>query len=67
VLAAGAVNTPMLQLSGVGPADLLKSCGIAVHHEAAWRRADHLPSFRLSASAKRNDDLYGWAGRMLAD
>src|SRR6185295_4098839 len=36
VLAAGAINTPqLLQLSGVGPAELLKSHGIAVHHESS--------------------------------
>jgi len=36
ILAGGAVNTPqLLQVSGVGPAPLLQSIGIAVKHELA--------------------------------
>jgi choline dehydrogenase len=36
ILAGGAVNTPqLLQISGVGPAPLLQSLGIAVKHELA--------------------------------
>ncbi len=72
VLAAGAINTPqLLQLSGVGPAGLLKSCGISVHHESpavGQHLQDHL-AVDFVYRAKRpslNDDLYGWAGRMLA-
>lgn len=35
ILSGGAINTPqLLQLSGVGPADLLGAQGIAVRHEA---------------------------------
>jgi choline dehydrogenase len=34
ILAGGAVNSPqLLQLSGVGPADLLMSCGVPVVHD----------------------------------
>jgi choline dehydrogenase len=34
LLAAGAIGSPqLLQLSGIGPADLLERCGIAVRHE----------------------------------
>ena len=56
VLAAGAINTPqLLQLSGVGPAGLLKSCGIAVHHESpavGQHLQDHLAvDYRLSREA----------------
>jgi choline dehydrogenase len=72
VLAAGAINTPqLLQLSGAGPADVLKSCGIQVLHEspAVGRHLqDHL-AVDFVYRAKRpslNDDLYGWTGRMLA-
>ena len=36
VLSGGSVNSPqLLQLSGVGPADLLKDIGVPVHHELA--------------------------------
>jgi choline dehydrogenase len=36
ILAGGAVNTPqLLQISGIGPAPLLQSLGIAVKHELA--------------------------------
>jgi choline dehydrogenase len=34
ILSGGAINSPqLLQLSGIGPADLLRSLGIAVRHE----------------------------------
>ncbi|MGQ4827912.1 GMC family oxidoreductase N-terminal domain-containing protein, partial [Enterococcus faecalis] len=46
ILAAGAINTPqLLQLSGIGPADLLQSLGIPVvldQPEVGGNLQDHL-------------------------
>ncbi len=72
ILAAGVINTPqLLQLSGVGPADLLRSCGVAVRHEspAVGRHLqDHLcfDNVYRSRRPSLNDELHGWPGKLCA-
>ena len=55
IVAGGAINSPqLLQLSGIGPADLLQSLGIALKHELAGvgeNLQDHYAS-RLTARVK---------------
>ena len=61
IVSGGAINSPqILQLSGIGPAALLKSLGIDVHHD--------LPGVDPLALARRQlDDLLGDRRRELAD
>ncbi len=72
ILAGGAINTPqLLQLSGIGPAEILKSCGIEVRREspAVGRHLqDHLCIDLVYRSRKPtlNDDLNNWPGRLAA-
>jgi choline dehydrogenase len=70
ILCGGAINTPqLLQISGIGPAALLKSCGIAVLQDspAVGRNLqDHLCHdyvFRCRV-ASLNDQLNNWPGRL---
>src|SRR5262249_43407293 len=72
VLCGGSINTPqLLQLSGVGPAALLKSCGIEVVHDspAVGRNLqDHLCHdyvYRCRV-ASLNNELNNWPGRIRA-
>ena len=71
VVCAGAVNSPqLLQLSGVGPVQLLKSKGINIVHNAEGvgrNLQDHL-SIELtfkSLEPTLNDQLHSWQGKML--
>lgn len=69
LLSAGAIQSPqLLQLSGIGPASLLRSHGIAVVHDASGvgeNLQDHL-QIRLTFEATRpttNDQLGSWFGQ----
>ena len=71
VLSAGAIQSPqLLQLSGVGPADLLRSHGIAVLVESPGvgeNLQDHLQVrliYKCSRPVTTNDDLRTLWGRM---
>jgi choline dehydrogenase len=72
ILAGGAINSPqLLQLSGIGPVDVLKSCGIAVAHEspAVGRNLqDHLCFDHVYRSTlpSLNNDLRPWWGKIKA-
>jgi choline dehydrogenase len=72
ILSLGAINTPqLLQLSGVGPADVLRQHGIDVHHatEAVGNHMqDHLcfDHTYKSMLPSLNDVLYPWWGKALA-
>lgn len=72
ILSTGSVNSPqLLQLSGVGPADLLRRHGIAVVRDmpAVGRNLqDHLGMDYLYRSRlpTLNDDLYPWHGKLRA-
>jgi choline dehydrogenase len=72
ILAGGSINSPqLLQLSGVGPLDVLKSCGIAVRHEspAVGRHLhDHLCHDYVyrARQPSLNDVLLPWSGRIAA-
>jgi choline dehydrogenase len=72
ILSGGAINSPqLLQLSGIGPAEVLTSCGIAVAHEspAVGRHLqDHLCFDHVYRSTRPslNDDLYPWWGKLKA-
>ena len=64
ILSAGSLQSPqLLQLSGIGPADLLKKNGIDVVHElkgVGQNLQDHLQfrlMFRVSKPITTNDDL----------
>ena len=66
ILSGGAVNTPqLLQVSGVGPAPLLQSLGIAVKHELAGvgenLRDHYAPRFvaRVKDAATINEKSHG--------
>jgi choline dehydrogenase len=72
ILCAGAINTPqLLQLSGIGPAALLQSIGIAVRHDvsAVGRHLqdhlciDHLYRARVPTL---NQALRPWHGKLRA-
>lgn len=72
ILAAGAVNSPqLLQLSGVGPGEVLANCGVAVHHnspQVGRNLQDHL-GLDLVYRARiptLNQVLGSWFGRMAA-
>jgi choline dehydrogenase len=74
ILASGAINTPqLLQLSGIGPGDLLRDHGIAVAHDLSGVGADlqdHLQVRMVFGCTRRitfNDDMRnplrtGWVG-----
>lgn len=70
ILSAGSVNSPqLLQLSGVGPANLLKDKGIEVVHAAAGvgrNLQDHLAIDYLYRSKvpTLNNQLYPWYGKL---
>jgi choline dehydrogenase len=72
ILAGGAINSPqLLQLSGVGPQEVLRDCGIEVlHHSPAIGRnlQDHLCFDHIyrSRAPSLNDDLYPWLGKVRA-
>jgi len=64
ILAAGAINTPqLLQLSGIGPGELLRDHGVAVAHELPGVGADlqdHLQVRMVFGCTRRitfNDDM----------
>jgi choline dehydrogenase len=66
VLAAGAIQSPqILELSGIGQADLLKSLGIQVNHElpgVGENHHDHYlsrPMWRLTKNVSINNDARG--------
>ncbi len=70
ILAAGSINTPqLLQLSGVGPASLLRPLGIEVVHDApavGRNLQDHLGMDYLYRSRvpTLNDQLRPWWGKL---
>lgn len=72
ILSAGAVNSPqLLQLSGVGPADLIKSHGIDVVCDRAavgQNLQDHLCYDHIYRSRQPtlNNELYPWRGKLKA-
>ena len=72
ILCGGSINSPqLLQLSGVGPATLLRSCGIEVQHESqavGQNLQDHLCHdyvYRCRVPSL-NDQLNNWPGRLRA-
>src|SRR5258708_31638367 len=72
ILCGGTVNSPqLLQLSGVGPAPLLKSLGIEVICERAavgQNLQDHLCYDHVYRARQPtlNDELYSWWGNVAA-
>ncbi|WP_394156160.1 GMC family oxidoreductase [Loktanella salsilacus] len=72
ILSAGAINSPqLLQLSGIGPAALLQSRGIAVRHDlpqVGQGLQDHLAvSYQFRASQKTLNNILGHPlGRLAA-
>ena len=73
IVAGGAFNSPqLLQLSGVGPADLLRSFGISVIADIAGVGADlqdHYQvrmQYRCTEPITMNDVINRWQHRMLA-
>ena len=70
ILAAGAINSPqLLQLSGIGPAALLKDKGIEVRQENAGvgrNLQDHLGMDYLYRARvpTLNDQLHAWHGKL---
>jgi choline dehydrogenase len=70
VLSGGSINSPqLLQLSGVGPVDLLKRVGVAPYHEspAVGRYLQDHVCYDYVFKASRpslNDDLYPWWGKL---
>ncbi len=72
ILSGGSINSPhLLQLSGIGPADVLRDCGIEVLHHApavGQNLQDHL-CFDHTYRSNRpslNEALYPWWGKMHA-
>lgn len=71
ILSGGAINSPqLLQLSGVGPGELLRGKGIAVRHAAdgvGRNLQDHLAmDFLYRANVPTlNTQLYPWYGKLL--
>jgi choline dehydrogenase len=72
ILAGGAINSPqLLQLSGIGPAPILKAQGIPVLHELAHvgeNLEDHLGlnyTYRMKVPTL-NDELRPWWGKLKA-
>lgn len=72
ILSGGAINTPqLLQLSGIGPREVLEPLGIAVIHDnsAVGRNLqDHLGVDYLFKSTQKtlNDELNPWWGKLQA-
>ena len=72
ILSGGSINSPqLLQLSGVGPADVLRACGIDVLHDspAVGRNLqDHLCFDHVYRSTRPslNNELYPWWGKLRA-
>jgi choline dehydrogenase len=72
ILSGGAINSPqLLQLSGVGPAEVLKSRGIQVHHDSpsvGRNLQDHLCLDHIYRSKlpSLNEDLRPWWGKIWA-
>jgi choline dehydrogenase len=72
ILCAGAINSPqLLQLSGVGPVEVLKSCGVDIHHESpavGRHMQDHLCHDLVyrSRQPSLNDELHPWSGKLRA-
>ncbi|MCO5065265.1 MAG: choline dehydrogenase [Rhizobiaceae bacterium] len=73
IVSGGAINSPqLLQLSGIGPGDLLSQHGIAVQHElpgVGENLHDHFnckTSIRVSAPLTVNDQVKNWYRRALA-
>jgi choline dehydrogenase len=73
ILSAGALQSPqLLQLSGIGPADILQRNGIPVAHElngVGQNLQDHLQfrlMYRVSKPITTNDDLRSLAGQARA-
>lgn len=70
ILSAGAINTPqLLQLSGIGPADLLRDKGIALRHAAEGvgrNLQDHLCIDHLfhARVPSLNEQLRPWHGKL---
>ena len=72
ILAGGSVNSPqLLQLSGIGPAELLRAHGIEVLHDSSAvgrNLQDHLCFDHVyrSKMPSLNEDLYPWWGKLAA-
>lgn len=72
IVSAGAVNSPqILQLSGIGPAELLKSHGIEVQHnlsQVGQGLQDHLGVSHQFAATEQtlNNRLGTWPGKIYA-
>ncbi len=73
IVASGTFNSPqLLQLSGLGPAALLKSLGIAVIADmpgVGQELTDHFASrivFRCKEPITLNDVVYSWSGKVAA-
>ncbi len=71
IMASGAIGTPqLLQLSGIGPADLLKTHGIDVRHElrgVGGNLQDHLQIrtiYQVENILTLNDFANKWTGKM---
>ena len=71
ILAAGALQSPqLLQLSGIGPPDLLRELGIPILHPLAGvgeNLQDHLQAraiFRCTQPITTNDSLRTWGGKL---
>ena len=70
IVAAGAINAPqLLQLSGIGPADLLRDCGIEVrqpNENVGGHLQDHLCYDHVYRANQPtlNDLLLPWSGRI---
>lgn len=69
ILSAGAIGTPhLLQLSGIGPAALLKQQGVSVQHPLSGVGAnlqDHLQIrtvFKVSDAKTLNSMVHSWSG-----
>ena len=70
IVSSGAINSPqLLQLSGIGPSDLLKSVGIDVFHNLSGvgqHLQDHLAVdfYYTSKVATLNNMLHPWHGKL---
>lgn len=72
ILAAGSINSPqLLQLSGIGPPDVLQPLGVDVHlnnSNVGQNLQDHVAVDHVYRSKKRtlNNDLHPWWGKLWA-
>lgn len=72
ILAAGAINSPqLLQLSGIGPPEALRACGVEVRHAspAVGRHLqDHICYDHVYRANRPslNEELLPWRGRLRA-